>query len=65
MLDAELKLKSSLQSNPTQMFSNIDIEGILVCGKQDTGAEINAMPLNVLRPVKHEAKWWSPAKSLQ
>ena len=44
-LDAEPK--SSVQSNPTQMFSNIEIEGILVNGKQDTGAEINAMPLNV------------------
>ena len=28
MLDAELK--PSIQSNPTQMFSNIEIEGILV-----------------------------------
>ena len=31
----------------TQIFSNIEIDGVLVCGKQDTGAEINAMPLNV------------------
>ena len=45
-LDAEPK-RPTLQSNPTQMFSNIEIEGILVIGKQDTGAEINAMPLNV------------------
>ena len=29
------------------MFSNIEIDGVLVHGKQDTGAEINAMPLNV------------------
>ena len=33
--------------SPTQIFSNIEIDGILVCGKQDTGAEINAIPLNV------------------
>ena len=45
-LDAEPKHPTS-QSNPTQMFSNIEIEGILVHGKQDTGAEINVMPLNV------------------
>ena len=45
MLDAELKF--SVQSNPTQMFSNTGIEGCLVCGKQDTGAEINVMPLNI------------------
>ena len=33
--------------SPTQIFSNIEIDGVLVWGKQDTGAEINAMPLNV------------------
>ena len=41
-LDTEPKLSTS-QSNPTEKFSNIEIEGILVCGKQDTGAEINVM----------------------
>ena len=30
-----------------QIFSNIEIDGVLICGKQDTGAEVNAMPLNV------------------
>ena len=45
-LDAEPKCPT-LQSNPTQMFSNIEIEGILVHGKQNTGAEISVMPLNV------------------
>ena len=34
-LDTEPKLPTS-QSNPTEMFFNIEIEGILVCGKQDT-----------------------------
>ena len=29
------------------MFSNIEIDGVLICGKQDTGAEVNTMPLNV------------------
>ena len=32
---------------PMQVFSNIEIDGVLMCGKQDTGAEVNAMPLNV------------------
>ena len=36
-----------MTTQATQMFSNIEIEGVLVCGKQDTGSEINAMPLNV------------------
>ena len=42
-LDTEPKLTT----RATQMFSNIEIEGVLVHGKQDTGAEIKAMPLNV------------------
>ena len=32
---------------PMQVFSNIEIDGVLICGKQDTGAEVNTMPLNV------------------
>ena len=31
----------------TQIFSNIDVNVVIIRGKQDTGAEINAMPLNV------------------
>ena len=31
----------------TQVFSNIEINAVLECCKQGTGAEINAMPLNV------------------
>ena len=34
-------------SSVTQIFSNIDVNGVIIRGKQDTGAEINAMPLNV------------------
>ena len=34
-------------AQPMQVFSNIEIDGVLIRGKQDTGAEINAMPLNV------------------
>ena len=36
-----------MKSQPMQVFSNIEIDGVLICGKQDTGAEVNAMPLNV------------------
>ena len=31
----------------TQIFSNIDMNGVIIRGKQDTGAEINTMPSNV------------------
>ena len=42
------KMKPTVMSPlPTQIFSNIKIDGVLVQGKQDTGAEINTMPLNV------------------
>ena len=34
-------------AQPTQVFSNIEIDSVLIRGKQDTGAEINIMPLNV------------------
>ena len=36
-----------MKSQPMQIFSNIEIDGVLIHGKQDTGAEVNAMPLNV------------------
>ena len=34
-------------TSPTQVFSNIKINGGLVCGKQDTSAELSMMPLNI------------------
>ena len=34
-------------NSPIQVFSNIEMDGVLICGKQDTGAEVNAMLLNV------------------
>ena len=34
-------------ASATQIFSNIDMNGIIVRGKQDTGAEVNTMPLNI------------------
>ena len=46
-LDTLTTSESKPVTSPTQIFSNIEIDGILVHGKQDTGAEINAMPLNI------------------
>ena len=34
-------------TSPTQVFSNIKINGVLVHGKQDTSAELSMMPLNI------------------
>ena len=31
----------------TQIFSNINVNGVIIRGKRDTSAEINAMPLNI------------------
>ena len=49
-LELDILTTSNLTS-PTQVFSNIEIDGILVQGKQDTGAEVNVMPLNVYGQV--------------
>ena len=38
---------TSESTSSTQIFSNIEIDGILVRGKQDTGTEVNIMPLNI------------------
>ena len=43
-------------NSPTQIFSNIEIDGVLICGKQDTGAEVNAMPLNVYDQLNQKLK---------
>ena len=45
-----------VKSQSMQIFSNIEINGILVHGKQDTGAEINAMPLNVYDKLNQKLK---------
>ena len=39
---------------PTQIFSNIEMNGVLIHGKQDTGAEINAMLLNVYNQLNQK-----------
>ena len=41
---------------PTQIFSNIEMNGVLIRGKQDTGAEINVMPLNVYDQLNQKLK---------
>ena len=43
-------------SSPTQIFSNIEIDCMLICGKQDTGTEVNAMPLNVYDQLNQKLK---------
>ena len=43
-------------NSPTQIFSNIEIDGVLICGKQDTGAEVTAMPLNVYDQLNQKLK---------
>ena len=40
----------------TQIFSNIEMNGVLIHGKQDTGAEINVMPLNVYDQLNQKLK---------
>ena len=45
-----------VKSQPMQIFSNIEIDGVLVCGKQDTGAEINVMPLNIYDQLNQKLK---------
>ena len=43
----QLELDTLTTMSPTQVFSNIQINRIPVKGKQDTGAEISVMPLNI------------------
>ena len=43
-------------SSVTQIFSNINVNGVIIRGKQDTGAEINAMPLNVYDQLNQKLK---------
>ena len=43
----QLELNTLMSQSNTQSFSNIQINGITVKGKQDTGAELCVMPLNI------------------
>ena len=43
-------------SSVTQIFSKINVNGVIIRGKQDTGAEINAMPLNVYDQLNQKLK---------
>ena len=42
--------------SPTQCFSNIQINGIPIKGKQDTGAEVSVMPLNIFDQLNTKLK---------
>ena len=46
-LSATSKAMPQAASSATQIFSNINMNGVIVRGKQDTGAEVDAMPLNI------------------
>ena len=43
----QIELDTLTMTSPTQVFSNVKIDGVLVRGKQDTGVKINVMPLNI------------------
>ena len=43
-------------SSVTQIFSNIDVNGVVIREKQDTGAEINTMPLNIYDQLNQKLK---------
>ena len=43
-------------TSATQVFSNINMNGVIIRGKQDTGAEINAIPLNVYNQLNQKLK---------
>ena len=52
----QLELDTLTMKSPTQCFSNIQINGISVKGKQDTGAEISIMPLNIFDQLNSKLK---------
>ena len=52
----QLELDTLTMTSPTQVFSNIQINGITVKGKQDTGAEINVIPLNIFDQLNSKVK---------
>ena len=41
--------------SPTQVFSNVKIDGVLVRGKQDAGTEINVMPSEHLQLTESQS----------
>ena len=52
----QFELDTLTTMSPTQVFSNIQIKGIPVKGKQDTGAEISVMPLNIFDQLNSKLK---------
>ena len=57
-LELDTLSTEQLTSTPqiTKMFSNIEMDGVLLCGKHDIGAKINAMPLNVYDQLNMKLK---------
>ena len=52
----QLEMDTLTMTSPTQVFSNIQINGIPVREKQDTGAEISIMPLNIFDRLNNKLK---------
>ena len=52
----QLELNTLTMTSPTQCFSNIQINGIPIKGKQDTGAEVSVMPLNIFNQLNTKLK---------
>ena len=52
----QLELDTLTMMSPTQVFSNIQINRIPIKGKQDTGAEISIMPLNIFDQLNGKLK---------
>ena len=50
----QLELNTLTSQSNTQSFSNIQINGVTVKGKQDTGAEICVMPLNIFDRLNYK-----------
>ena len=53
-LDATTSTSGNLTS--ASAYSNIQMNGVYVRGKQDTGAELNAMPLNIYDELKQKCQ---------
>ena len=54
-LELDTLSTTPMKSQPTQIFSNMEIDGVLISvAKQDTGAEVNAVPLNVYNQLNQK-----------
>ena len=52
----QLELNALTMTSPAQCFLNMQINGIQIKRKQDTGAEISIMPLNIFDQMNTKLK---------